>query len=56
MGRGAFRLAPGGDLFVLELNNIPGFTGTSLLPKAARAMGIEFPELCDRIIRMACVH
>ena len=56
MGRVDFRLAPGGDLFVLELNNIPGFTGTSLLPKAARAMGIEFPELCDRIISMACVH
>ena len=56
MGRVDFRMTPSGELFVLELNNIPGFTGTSLLPKAARAVGIEFPELCDRIISMASVH
>ena len=56
MGRVDFRMTPAGELFVLELNNIPGFTGTSLLPKAARAVGIEFPELCDRIISMASVH
>lgn len=56
MGRIDFRMDPAGGLFVLELNNIPGFTETSLLPKAARAMGIEFPELCDRILNMASVH
>jgi D-alanine-D-alanine ligase len=56
MGRVDFRMTPAGELFVLELNNIPGFTGTSLLPKAARAAGIEFPELCDRILNMASVH
>ena len=56
MGRVDFRMTPSGELFVLELNNIPGFTETSLLPKAARAAGIEFPELCDRILNMACVH
>ncbi len=56
MGRVDFRMTAAGELFVLELNNIPGFTGTSLLPKAARAAGIEFPELCDRIICMASVH
>lgn len=56
MGRVDFRMTAAGELFVLELNNIPGFTGTSLLPKAARAVGIEFPELCDRIICMASVH
>ena len=31
---------------VLEVNTIPGFTQTSLLPKAAKAAGIDFPELC----------
>ena len=56
LGRVDFRMDPEGGLFVLELNSIPGFTETSLLPKAARAAGIEFPELCDRIIRMASVH
>ena len=56
LGRVDFRMNPDGALFVLELNNIPGFTETSLLPKAARAMGIEFPTLCDRILSMASVH
>ncbi len=53
LGRIDFRL--GLDLvpYVLELNTIPGFTETSLLPKAAKAVGIDFPELCDRIISMA---
>lgn len=38
---------------VLEINTIPGFTSHSLVPMAARAAGIEMPELCDRIVRMA---
>ncbi|MBI5778718.1 MAG: D-alanine--D-alanine ligase [Planctomycetes bacterium] len=36
--------------FVLEINTIPGMTERSLLPKAARAVGIEFPQLCERIV------
>ena len=40
-------------VYVLELNTIPGFTKTSLLPKAADAAGIPFADLCDRIVRMA---
>lgn len=56
MGRVDFRMTPAGALYVLELNNIPGFTEMSLLPEAARAAGIEFPELCDRILAMASVH
>ncbi len=35
---------------VLELNSIPGFTAHSLLPLAAGAAGIDFPELCRRIL------
>ena len=53
LGRVDFRLSPDGGLYVLELNNIPGFTATSLLPKAALAAGIAFPDLCDRIVRDA---
>jgi len=37
----------------LEVNTIPGFTETSLLPKAARAAGIEFPSLCARLVQLA---
>jgi len=38
---------------VLELNTIPGMTEVSLLPDAARAAGIEYPELCARIIQLS---
>lgn len=41
------------DIYVLELNTIPGMTPTSLLPRAAEAAGIEFPELLDRLIGFA---
>jgi D-alanine-D-alanine ligase len=39
--------------YVLELNNIPGLTQTSLLPKAARCAGIDFSELCIRMLSLA---
>jgi len=52
-GRVDFRLTPEGEPYVLELNAIPGFTATSLLPKAAQAAGIGFSELCCRIVEMA---
>lgn len=40
-------------LVVLELNTLPGMTGTSLLPKAAAAAGISFPRLVERLCRQA---
>lgn len=39
--------------FVLEANTIPGMTETSLLPKAAAAAGIDFPQLCLRIAQQS---
>jgi D-alanine-D-alanine ligase len=39
--------------FVLEVNTMPGMTVNSLLPKAAKAAGISFPELLDRLVRLA---
>ncbi|HYK82067.1 MAG TPA: D-alanine--D-alanine ligase [Gemmatimonadales bacterium] len=48
-----FRLGREGDIFCLEANTLPGMTRTSLLPQAARAAGIEFPELCERLCRLA---
>jgi len=48
-----FRLTPAEDLFCLEVNTLPGMTATSLLPQSARVVGIEFPDLCERICRTA---
>jgi len=56
MGRVDIRMSPEGGLFVLELNNIPGFTATSLLPKAAACAGMAFPVLCSRLMEMAGVE
>ena len=39
--------------YVLEANSIPGFTETSLLPKAAQAVGIDFDELCVKLLNLA---
>ena len=43
----------GRELFVLEVNTIPGMTATSLLPKSARAGGVSFEELCHRLVVLA---
>jgi D-alanine-D-alanine ligase len=45
-----------GELFVLEANTIPGMTETSLLPKAAAAVGIDFLALCEEIARLSLQH
>lgn len=52
MGRVDIRLRDDGEIFVLELNNIPGLTAVSLLPDAARAHGWSFPDLCEKILDM----
>jgi len=39
--------------YVLEVNTIPGLTGISLLPKAAKTAGIEFTQLCLTLIKLA---
>jgi D-alanine-D-alanine ligase len=44
-----FRMTEDGSLFCLEANTLPGMTNTSLIPQAAAAAGISFPELCERI-------
>jgi D-alanine-D-alanine ligase len=46
-------LSDSGDPFVLEVNNIPGMTETSLLPEAAAAAGINYVDLCARIIALS---
>jgi D-alanine-D-alanine ligase len=49
MSRSDFILK-GSELFILETNTIPGMTKTSLLPQAAKAAGISFPDMLDLII------
>ena len=48
-----FRMSARGEFFCLEANTLPGMTQTSLIPQAAAAAGISFPELCERIVRVA---
>lgn len=48
-----FRLDTEGRFWCLEANSLPGMTANSLLPQAARVVGISFPELCERICRAA---
>lgn len=40
----------GGELIVLEVNTLPGMTETSLLPKIAAGVGIDFAALCERLL------
>jgi len=48
-----FRLTTEGEFYCLEANTLPGMTELSLIPQGAAAMGIGFPELCERIVRLA---
>lgn len=48
-----FILKDGKDPVVLEINTLPGMTSASLLPKEAKAAGIDYPQLLDKIINYA---
>ena len=48
-----FRLNDEGQALCLEVNTVPGFTETSLVPKAAKLLGYEFPELCQKLVDLA---
>lgn len=48
-----FRMDPQGAFWCLEANTLPGMTQLSLVPQAAAAAGISFPELCERIVALA---
>ncbi len=45
--RSDFRRDAAGSFWCLEANSLPGMTATSLLPQAAKAAGIEFPDLLE---------
>ena len=42
-----------GDVYCLEANSLPGMTPASLLPKEAKAVGIEYDDLCEMIVKLA---
>ena len=42
-----------GTPYILDINTIPGLTSTSLFPDSARAAGISFEDLCDKLIKLA---
>jgi D-alanine-D-alanine ligase len=48
-----FRMTASGEFYCLEANTLPGMTATSLVPQGAAAAGITFPDLCERIARLA---
>lgn len=48
-----FIVAGGREPQVIEVNSVPGMTATSLVPDAARAAGLEFPDLVQKIVELA---
>lgn len=46
-----FRMNHGGEIFCLEANTLPGMTPVSLLPQEAAVLGIDFPTLCEMILK-----
>jgi D-alanine-D-alanine ligase len=55
-GRVDVLLPDSGNPSVLEVNTIPGMTEASLLPEAAAAAGINYVDLCARIIALSCAR
>lgn len=53
MARVDFFLQPDGQVFINEINTLPGFTKISMYPKLWEASGISYPDLLDRLIQLA---
>ena len=53
VSRTDFIVDDSGTCWALETNTIPGMTGTSLLPDAARAAGMSFPQVCTKLVELA---
>ena len=52
LGRVDFLLAPSGEVFLNEINTMPGFTLISMYPKLWQANGMSYPDLIDRLIQL----
>jgi D-alanine-D-alanine ligase len=53
LARCDFFVRDGGEVLVNEINTIPGFTETSVFGKLFEATGVDYPELCDRLVELA---
>ncbi len=53
LARVDFFVTPGQDIFLNEINTMPGFTRTSMFPRMWAATGLEYPKLVSRLIRTA---
>src|SRR5690606_19510682 len=53
LARVDFFYTPSGEVIVNEINTMPGFTAQSVAPKLWAASGLPYPELVDRMIRLA---
>jgi D-alanine-D-alanine ligase len=53
LARCDFFVEPAGEVLVNEINTMPGFTETSVYAKLFEATGVPYPELCDRLVRLA---
>jgi D-alanine-D-alanine ligase len=56
LARCDFFVRDDGEVLVNEINTIPGFTSTSVFGKLFEASGIPYPELCDRLVRLAATR
>ena len=48
-----FKLGEDGSIYCLEANTLPGMTATSLLPQEAQAIGMDYAQLCEKIIQVS---
>ena len=48
-----FLMKENGSLYCLEANTLPGMTPTSLVPLEAKTVGIDYPELCQKMIDLS---
>ncbi|GGL86911.1 MULTISPECIES: D-alanine--D-alanine ligase family protein [Micromonospora] len=53
LARADFFVTPDGDIYLNEVNTMPGFTPSSMFPRMWAASGLEYPKLVDRLIRTA---
>jgi D-alanine-D-alanine ligase len=53
LARCDFFVGPGEEVLVNEINTMPGFTETSVYAKLVEAGGTSYPELCDRLVKLA---
>ena len=48
-----FMMTENGEMYCLEANTLPGMTPTSLIPQEARVLGMDYPSLCEELIRVS---